>query len=525
MLTDSKPVVLPSSGPIRRALQEKGQFWTPAWVAEAMVAYVLADGATSIFDPAVGAGAFLKAAKAWSQESGRPVSLGGMEIDAIALKEAFENGLNDADLNAVLIGDFVLTPPLTSFSAIVANPPYIRHHRLSAATKAELKTFAKRLIGMTIDGRAGLHVFFLLRALQRLGRGGRLAFIVPADTCEGVFAETLWAWIVRNYHLEAVVTFAPQATPFPGVDTNAVILLIRNAPPTERFRWAKCLTASRDGLRAWIQSGFEEPGDRLEVRERSIREGLQTGLSRCAQSEPHDGFTLANFASVQRGIATGANEFFFMTAAQARERGIPPELLKRAVGRTRDVEGEEITEERLQVLDAMGRPTYLMSLDKTEIGELAPALQRYLQEGEDQGLSVRPLIAQRRPWYKMETRKAPPFLFAYLGRRSARFIHNRAGILPLTGFLCVYPHQTDPASLEKLWQILRHSETVQNLARVGKSYGSGAIKVEPRSLERLPIPAHLTAAEGIEPRQEAVQMPLQFYEKKPRYPAVPTADL
>lgn len=524
METEPKAKAIPTSGPVRRALQEKGQFWTPAWVAEAMVAYVLAPGAASLFDPAVGAGAFFKAAKAWSQETGRPVTLSGMEIDAVALKEASDSGLSDADLSAVQIGDFVLAPPQTAFAAIVANPPYIRHHRLSAATKAELKTFAKRLIGMTIDGRAGLHVFFLLRALQRLERGGRLAFIVPADTCEGVFAQTLWAWIVQHYRLEAVITFAPEATPFPGVDTNAVILMIWNEPPTERFLWAKCLAASRDGLRVWVQSGLETPGDDIELQERSIREGLQTGLSRCVQSEPHDGFTLANFASVQRGIATGANEFFFMTAAQARERGIPPELLKRAVGRTRDVEGEEITEERLQALDKMGRPTYLLSLDKTEAADLPLALQSYLHAGEDQGLSVRPLIAQRRPWYKMETRTAPPFLFAYLGRRSARFIHNHAGALPLTGFLCVYPHQTDPASLEKLWKILRHPETVQNLARVGKSYGSGAIKVEPRSLERLPLPAHLTAAEGLTPRQEPVQLPLQFYEKKSKYPAVPATD-
>jgi len=53
METEQKAQVLPSSGPIRKALQEKGQFWTPAWVAEAMVAYVLAQGASRIFDPSV----------------------------------------------------------------------------------------------------------------------------------------------------------------------------------------------------------------------------------------------------------------------------------------------------------------------------------------------------------------------------------------------------------------------------------------------------------------------------------------
>lgn len=84
--------------------------------------------------------------------------------------------------------------------------------------------------------------------------------------------------------------------------------------------------------------------------------------------------------------------------------------------------------------------------------------------------------------------------------------------------------QADPALLEKLWQILRHPETVQNLACVGKSYGAGAIRVEPRSLERPPIRVHLTDAADLMPRQETVQMPLQFHEKKPKYPVVPAAN-
>ena len=54
---------LPASGPKREALRQKGQFWTPDWVAQAMVAYCVAGGGDSIFDPAVGAGAFFRAAE------------------------------------------------------------------------------------------------------------------------------------------------------------------------------------------------------------------------------------------------------------------------------------------------------------------------------------------------------------------------------------------------------------------------------------------------------------------------------
>jgi hypothetical protein len=101
----------------------------------------------------------------------------------------------------------------------------------------------------------------------------------------------------------------------------------------------------------------------------------------------------------------------------------------------------------------------------------------------------------------MEIRKAPPFLFAYLGRRNARFIRNLAGVMPLTSFLCVYPHHDDADSIDRLWQALKHPDTVKNLALVGKSYGAGAIKVEPRALERLPIPDHVVAELGLAPTQ------------------------
>ena len=97
----------------------------------------------------------------------------------------------------------------------------------------------------------------------------------------------------------------------------------------------------------------------------------------------------------------------------------------------------------------------------------------------------------------MEVRPAPPFLFAYLGRRNARFIRNRAGVVPLTGFLCVYPHQKNPAFVEKLWEILVREETISNLKWVGKSYGGGAIKVEPRALERLPLSESVVTDAGL----------------------------
>lgn len=483
---------LPSSWEARELLREKGQFWTPDWIAEAMVEYALAGKGGVLFDPAVGTGAFFRAAKVIAAEKGLAVSFAGMEIDQVALLRALEHGLDQNDIASVRIGDFLLQPPQLKFPAIVANPPYIRHHRLDREKKAQLRQLAIQIVGKHLDGRAGLHVYFLIRALSLLQENGRLAFIMPADTCEGKFAPDLWAWITRNFALDAVIAFAPEATPFPNVDINPLIFFIRNAQPKAQFLWAKCYRPATDALKNWIRSGFENVSAQdLFVTVRDLKEGLATGLSR----EPFPGcdsrYVLGDFVKVMRGIATGANDFFFMTAERARRLGIPEEYFVKAIGRTRDVPDNEITDETIERLERQGRPTMLLTLSGDDWEAFPDPVRRYLQEGESLGLPKRPLIAQRKPWYKMEIRVPPPFLFAYLGRRNSRFIRNTAKVVPLTGFLCVYPKDNREEYLEQIWNILNHPDTVANLPRIGKTYGDGALKVEPRLLEKLPIPDHV----------------------------------
>ncbi len=500
--------VIPASGPARESLREKGQFWTPEWIARAMVSYVIGSGEDHIFDPAVGAGAFFQASKALSRETGRPLSFSGNEIDPKALEDAELSGLTREDLEGVRLEDFILNPPTKRLKSIVANPPYIRHHRLSPALKNRLKRISLDVLHTTLDGRAGLHIYFLIRALITLAEGGRLAFIMPADTCEGVFASDLWKWIGRNYQLDAVICFAPEASPFPRVDTNPLIFLIQRGAPGQEFFWCRCLQPEVADLEAWVKSDFKaEPGNALTVHRREVREGIATGLSRPFSNRIADtGSVLGDFARTMRGIATGANDFFFLTRAKAENLGIPNEFLRPAIGRTRDAPEETVTPESLRRLELLGRPTLLFSPDGRALDQFPESVRRYLEYGESLGLAGRALIASRSPWYKMEVRQPPVFLFAYLGRRNTRFIRNLAGVLPLTGFLCVYPKCEDETFISKLWEVLRNPETIRNLTLVGKSYGSGAVKVEPRGLERLPIPRSVIETACIRPPQEKGQL-------------------
>lgn len=506
-----KHQLLPSAGPAREALRAKGQFWTPDWVADAMVSYVLGGGAGTIFDPAVGAGVFFRAAKRAAERLEKPIKLLGREIDADALAQARDTGLSEEDLSGVELRNFLLDPPDGPFEGIVANPPYLRHHRISTEDKTVLRGIGEKLIGKSLDGRAGAHVYFFLRALDLLAPDGRLAFIMSADICEGVYAPALWNWVSRHYRLEAVLTFSPEASPFPGVDTNAIVYFISRETPRQLFHWARCTQANAPGFQEWVLSGFLTRAPKaIQLHERSLDEGIRTGLSRPPTHVRADCPTLGQFASVVRGIATGANEFFFLNSEQMRESGVPAEFFVRAVGRTGDISRPEFRTSDLDALDASGRPTWLLSLDGRPVTQFSPAVQRYLRHGESMKLYERPLIAARSAWYRMEKREPPAFLFAYLGRRNSRFVRNYAGIVPLTGFLCVYPKSTERGFVEALWRTLQDKEVVENLTLVGKSYGDGCVKVEPRALERLPIPT--SVAEKCSLITPELRLELEFHQ-------------
>jgi len=475
---------LPTEWNEREILRDKGQFWTPSWVAEAMVAYVN-HNTDLVFDPATGRGAFYEALQKLDKQN---IPFFGTDIDSEVLSDSIYNKENCF----VEKRDFIKNPPNRKFKAIVANPPYIRHHRIDEETKLLLKKIATSITGSSIDGRAGYHIYFLIQALNLLEQNGKLAFIMPADTCEGKFAKNLWKWISEKFCIECAITFDEKATPFPKVDTNAMIFLIKKAKPQKTLHWVKANEAYTTDLLKFVTSDFKvKEFNSLEITTRQLKEGLATGLSRPEQSHNGFKFHLNDFAKVMRGIATGSNEFFFLTAQQVKELNIPKAFLKRAVGRTKDATENIITSEDIEQLEKENRPTYLLAIDGHD--EFPKSVTNYLKVGEEMGLPNRSLIQQRKPWYKMEKRQVPPLLFAYLGRRNTRFIKNDAGVLPLTGFLCVYPIYEDKEYIDNLWQALNHPDTLENLKLVGKSYGSGAIKVEPGNLNKLPIPEHIVS--------------------------------
>jgi len=487
---------LPASGEERDELRKKGQFWTPGWLAELMSGWCVHGKPAELFDPATGPGTFLLAAR----RLGYKGNFFGHDIDEAVVKQGIEWGLNPADLRNIKICDFLSSPINRTHRAIIANPPYVRHHFLDSDKKEVLKTISQNHLDITLDGRTGLHVYFLIKSLSLLEKDGRLAFLLPADVCESVSSRHLWTAIFSKHNVYRVLNFSTSANPFPGVDTNALVFLIKNDGPTKKIEWVNVNKHDSPWLREImlrdlpVGSAGKKEGAHLHLR--SPDEALSSGLSR-PPSEAVEGLPIRELVKVVRGIATGDNDFFFLTSEQMKNTGIPPKYFVRAIGRTRDCQDDTLTENTLSNLDKKGRPTYLLYVTDNLLNSQNAQLSKYISKGESLGLNAKPLIQTRKPWYKAENRDIPPILFAYLGRRCSRFILNNGAARPLSGFLCVYPKERFKSKHVNLWKALNDPESIKALYRVGKSYGDGALKVEPRQLDSAIIPNSVLKRHGL----------------------------
>ncbi len=207
-----------------------------------------------------------------------------------------------------------------------------------------------------------------------------------------------------------------------------------------------------------------------------IREG--------AKAAPRGFVPLRELAGTKRGIATGANEFFHLSPASAAERRLPLHALAPCVGRASDVPSLEFDSTDFDSLVANGRRVYLVTFGP----QLTPAERDYIASGEASGIHERYLLAMRKPWHSMETQQCAPIWAAVFGRRSLRFIRNRTGVLTLTTFHCVYPHDQSDTSVTALTLCL-NVPSVQAMARAHtRVYGGGLLKFEPRDLLAIQVP-------------------------------------
>lgn len=234
-----------------------GQFYTPAKVADLLIAFAVNAEDATVLDPGCGSGTFVMRAYDYLKEKsslshGQLLSrLWGFDISAFATELASIN-LFRQDLSAFdnfpriipgnfferFVGEEIPFPPakaggqdkvvieVPQFSAIVANPPYLRSQNqddLNKDYKNTLFTSAGKS-GVSAAAKTDLFAFFVYKALEFLQPGGRLGFVVSASWLTSDFGASLQRVLLERLRLIAVVSSRVESF-FSQVDVNTVLII------------------------------------------------------------------------------------------------------------------------------------------------------------------------------------------------------------------------------------------------------------------------------------------------------------
>ncbi len=94
-------------------------------------------------------------------------------------------------------------------------------------------------------------------------------------------------------------------------------------------------------------------------------------------------------------------------------------------------------------------------------------------------------------WYRPERREPAPIWVSVFAREKFKFVLNRTGALNLTAFHAIYPHEPTLQRIRALFDFLIGPEAQLALRDHHRIYADGLMKLEPRDVLAMPIPAAL----------------------------------
>ncbi len=471
-----------------------GQFATPTGLAVDILRYAKAHlGRKSekvrFIDPAIGTGSFYSALLDVFPKS-RIGAAVGYEIEPhYGVPAAKLWGASGLDIR---LEDFTQAePPRESekFNLLICNPPYVRHHHIISGEKQRLKSKTRDACGVDISGLAGLYCYFLGLCHEWMTDGGLAAWLIPSE-----FMDVNYGISVKRYLLNKVTPlhihrFDPNDVQFgDALVSSAVVWFYKEAP------------SQRHEVRFTYGGSLERPKLERLVSVDTLRSDPKwTRYPMKEKYEAGNGPVLGDFFKIMRGLATGNNNYFILSADDIKRRELPMEAFRPILPSPRylsedevsaDSTGNPVLERRLFLLDCQ--------LEEAEVEKRYPKLWAYLEEGKAQGIAARYLCRHRTPWYIQENRPPSPFVCTYLGRsdtkngRPFRFILNHSQATAANVYLMLYPRgpveralKDNPTLKRRIWEFLNEICPKVMLGE-GRVYGGGLHKLEPKELDNVP---------------------------------------
>ncbi|MBD8217449.1 N-6 DNA methylase [Microbacterium sp. CFBP 13617] len=485
MSTNLAPV--PDTTELRKA---RGAFFTPDAIAEFVTNWAVRSSSDLVLEPSCGEAAFLTQAvgrlrqlrAAESVLEGAP-RVDGVEIHSASAAEAERLVRKAGGYPSIQTSDFFLVEPKPTYTAVIGNPPYIRYQDFSGNARARSREAALRA-GINMSGLASSWAAFTVHSALMLQKGGRLGLVVPAELLSVNYAAEVRRFLFDKFAHVDLVLFTERV--FPEVQEEVVLLLAdgyeEGGTKHASIYQAKNAAALSDALAAttWTPSDPSEkwtpsllPSAALGVYSRLLDDG---------------GFTpLESWGDTTLGMVTGNNKYFSLSPQKVEDLGLAPsDLIKLSPPGSSHLRGLAFGTDAWKALGLKGSATYLFRPGDHP----SNAALEYIAAGEATSVHTAYKCRVRKTWWQVPLVRPADLFLTYMNADTPRITTNEAKALHLNSVHGIYLQPEHRSLGRKLLPVAAlTSMTLVGAETVGRSYGGGMLKIEPREADRLPVPS------------------------------------
>lgn len=464
--------------------KERGAFFTPARIAQFLVDWAVRDPADRVLEPSCGEAAFLVPAADRLRMLGAEGTdqLHGVEVHPASAAEARRLIAAHGLSAAIQAADFFDVDPDTTFDAVVGNPPYIRYQQFAGELRAKALRAAFTQ-GVRLTQLASSWAAFVVQATRFLKPGGRLGLVLPAELLTVNYAAPVRRFLLRRFKKVRLVMF--EELVFPGVLEEVILLMAEGEGSAECFEVFQA--RDLDDLAAVERKGWSGFAPEKEGKWTAALLPADAFAEYRAVAEGRAFSPMLAWGETYLGAVTGNNKYFTLTRDQARELRIPKgELLPISPPGSRHLRGMTFTEAAWSQAANEGSACHLFYPSD----RLSVAAMRYIERGEAAKVHRAYKCEVRSPWWRVPVVPVPDLLLTYMDQHRPRLITNAAKVAHLNS---LYGVALRPGMRQLGRDLLPiaslNSVTLLGSEVVGRSYGGGLLKLEPKEADKLPVPS------------------------------------